>query len=318
MIRILGGGLAGSAAAMRALQLGEAVEVVEKSTFPRHKVCGEFLSPEVEPLLDSFGVELAGAAPIRRVRLQFARSGKGFPLPEPAFGFSRYHLDRILQDRSVALGAAITRTSGPPTIIAHGRRDAPPRGNRLFGFKTHFQGPSNDAVELYFFRGGYVGVNPVEGGLTNVCGLLPEEELAAQGFDLDPILAAFAPLRERLDGLTRKMDWLRVGPLVFDKKTNRVGEQYVAGDALAFVDPFTGSGMLSALVTGRLAGESAAQGVPISQYLAACEQRLGKAFRYSSLIRHALASSWAERLMPWVPGSVLFRFTRPSAHLRLS
>jgi flavin-dependent dehydrogenase len=265
-------------------------------------------------VFESLGIGLAEAASIRRVRLQFARSGKTFPLPGAALGISRHLLDLRMMSRARELGAEVRKeSSGEPSIVAHGRKDTPPKGKRIFGFKTHFRGAANDAVELYFFRGGYVGVNPVDSGLTNVCGLLPENELLSDGFDLDQTVEQFVPLRERLQGLERAMPWLKTGPLVFDKKTNRTHEFYVAGDALAFVDPFTGSGMLSALVTGRLAGESAARRLAIPAYLAECERLLGTAYRYSTVIREALASSWAEGLMPWVPGSLLFRFTRPAA-----
>jgi flavin-dependent dehydrogenase len=53
-IHILGGGPAGSAAALAALRQGarNGVRVIEKSRLPRHKVCGEFFSPEIGPELE--------------------------------------------------------------------------------------------------------------------------------------------------------------------------------------------------------------------------------------------------------------------------
>jgi len=64
------------------------------------------------------------------------------------------------------------------TIVACGRTQKPTRRDRLFGFKAHFDGPSDDAVELFFGLSGYIGVNPVEEGVTNVCGIAPESVLA--------------------------------------------------------------------------------------------------------------------------------------------
>jgi len=55
-INILGGGPAGSAAALAALREGTQVRMVEKSKLPRHKVCGEFFSPEIGPELEKLGV----------------------------------------------------------------------------------------------------------------------------------------------------------------------------------------------------------------------------------------------------------------------
>ena len=64
-----------------------------------------------------------------------------------------------------------------PNVITTGRSSQSRRGGRLFGFKAHFDGPADDAVELYFAGSMYVGVNCVEDGFTNVCGLAPEEHL---------------------------------------------------------------------------------------------------------------------------------------------
>src|SRR5438552_14828863 len=87
-ILIAGGGPAGSAAALAALSEGANVRLFEKTPFPRHKVCGEFLSPEIQPALESLGVwsefRQAGPAPIRSVKLRFGRHEKSWRLPAPA------------------------------------------------------------------------------------------------------------------------------------------------------------------------------------------------------------------------------------------
>ena len=126
----------------------------------------------------------------------------------------------------------------------------------MFGFKAHFTGPADDVVELFFFRHAYAGVSAVEGGATNVCGLARESLLAAHGFDIDAVVRNWAPLRDRLRPLARSMDWLVTAPLVFAQNLQPSNGEgvYRTGDALGFIDPFTGSGILSALLTGRLAG----------------------------------------------------------------
>src|ERR1019366_1262322 len=50
-VRVVGGGPAGVMAALAAMREGAPVRIFEKSAFPRHKVCGEFLSPAILPLL---------------------------------------------------------------------------------------------------------------------------------------------------------------------------------------------------------------------------------------------------------------------------
>src|SRR5262249_11979964 len=150
------------------------------------------------------------------------------------------------------------------------------RGRRMFGFKAHFEGPASDAIELYFSSEVYVGVSAIEGGRTNVCGLAPEGRLRGFGFDFDEITRSIPALKERLAPLGRSMDWLATGPLVFRSVLRRPsrGNAYAAGDALSFVDPFTGSGILGAVITGTMAGECAAKGIDPREYLKMCRARL--------------------------------------------
>jgi flavin-dependent dehydrogenase len=320
-IRVIGGGPAGASAAIAARQECAEVDLFEKSRFPRHKVCGEFLSPEIAEVLDRLGVwgnlEAEHPAVIRRLALYFRSGEKHSNLPETAFGLSRYRFDALLFDEAVRLGARVSREAGEtgngPVVIAHGRKAAVRKGRRVFGFKAHFQGPVDDAVELFFFGGCYVGLNPVENGVTNVCGLGPEDLLMSRGFDIDEVVRSFKPLRERLAPLARSMDWLKVGPLVYGNRfAGDVAEgEYPAGDALQFVDPFTGSGLLSAVTAGRLAGIAAARGTPSRDYIRECRRRLEAPFQVSSLLRTALATGWAERLAAFVPGSWLVHLTRP-------
>jgi flavin-dependent dehydrogenase len=317
---VIGAGPAGSAAAIAALRAGTGVELFEKSHFPRHKVCGEFLSPEILPLLDSLGVlndfNDAGPAAIRRLALRFASADKFCKLPETAFGLSRYMFDELLFRNAVRLGARVNpeaQSAVVPTVIAHGRKTPSSRGGRLFGFKAHFDGPADDAIELFFFDRCYVGLNAIEGDITNVCGLGPEELLARHHFDIDAVVNSSEKLRERLRPLRRKFRWLTVGPLVFGNRFHSDFEsrEYLAGDALSFVDPFTGSGMLSAMVSGRLAGMAAASGDGVDKYVGQCRRALERPFQVASLFRGLLARGWGERLAGLVPGGLLVSLTRP-------
>lgn len=321
-ISIVGGGPAGSAAAIAAALRGSAVELHEQSAFPRHKVCGEFLSAEIEPALERLGIwtRFLDRAParVRTMRLCFGRTRKSAPLPEAAHGLSRYVLDDLLRSRALELGVSWNRTRAAtpagPTVLASGRRAAAEESaDRLFGFKAHFTGPADDAVELFFFPGGYVGINCVEQGRTNVCGLARESALRRFAFQYDELLDATPAIRERIAPLRRSMEWLSTGPLVF---RNRFGsrpapETFPAGDALSFVDPFTGSGLLVAIRTGELAGASVAERMPVAEYMAAAADLIGRPFRFSSLLRDAVR--WGELLVPWIPASLLYRITRPRA-----
>jgi flavin-dependent dehydrogenase len=315
LVRILGGGPAGTSAALGALNNGASVEIVERSRYPRHKVCGEFLSPEIAPVLEALGVygSFAALRPQRvtRMSLVFRSCAKTAVLPEPAYGLSRFTLDHLLWSQAVARGA-VPVAGGKPDIVTTGRSaTGEVRGARLFGFKAHFEGPVHDAVELYFLDRAYIGISCVENGCTNVCGLAHESQLNAHGFEPDSLLShGGEALRERIRPLQRTMKWLFTGPLTYGQSWNR-RDVYMAGDALSFVDPFTGSGLFAATLTGSLAGECAARGVSVPKYLKACRSAIRRPFLFSSMLRSMAGTSWAERLLPWVPARVLFEVTRP-------
>ena len=323
-ITVIGAGPAGSAAAISAALEGASVDLRERSRFPRHKVCGEFVSPEILPLLSKLGVERsfldAAPARVRRLELHFGARTRSAALPEPAFGLSRYVFDQLLLDRALAAGVALSeRTVKPPaapTILAHGRqiRSGLAKGDRIFGFKAHYEGPASDAIELHFFEGGYVGVNAIEAGRTNICGLANEAFLKRIGFEYDELVHRVPSLNARVRPLRRAMDWLSTGPLVFANQFETAPQEgvYPAGDALSFVDPFTGSGMYCAALTGTIAGLSAARQISAQEHLDRCRQALGRPFRFASLIRKAVASGLAARLAPLVPSSLLYRLTRPA------
>ncbi|HYP05485.1 MAG TPA: FAD-dependent oxidoreductase [Bryobacteraceae bacterium] len=315
---VLGGGPAGSSAALAALRCGARVAIVERSRFPRHKVCGEFLSPGIEPALGQLGLWASFAAlkpaRIHRMAIHVGGAQKTAPLPEPAFGLSRHAFDHLLWTSAMAAGA-VAASEGAANIVTTGRSSPSVRGGRLFGFKAHFRGPTDDAVELYFSRNTYVGVNCVEAYLTNVCGLAPEEELKAVNFEMDAFIRRDPALRARLAPLTRAWDWIFTGPLEFGQRFESQTNTYPAGDALSFVDPFTGSGLLCAVLTGTLAGECAAGNIPVPEYLRRCAASIRQPYRFSSILRWIATTRAAAPLLRAAPAGLIFRCTRPSSML---
>lgn len=322
-VQIVGAGPAGAAAAIAALRESATVHITDRARATRHKVCGEFISAEACSLLDRLGVWPAflgcGPSRIRRCQLTFGSRVKEWTLSEPGFGLSRFALDGMLIGHACSLGADLARESdfrltaaehGSALVLAGGRKAGALERPRLFGFKAHFEGPSDDAVELYFNRSGYVGINTVEGGRTNVCGIAPEDVLRRHGFEIDEFLSRSSPLAERLRPLTRRMPWLMTGPLSFSRFRTVPTDSYPAGDALGFVDPFTGSGILNALATGSLAGEAAARRTPPAEYFQSCRVLLRRPIAVSALLRAAIGSGLAGQLAWLVPGEWMYRLTR--------
>lgn len=107
---VLGAGLAGCSMAVQLARGGHDVLLLEAATYPVHKLCGEFLSPEVRGLFGALGVQdaidAALPAPIRRVAIT-TRNGRSWTasLPGEAIGLSRWLLDPLLFDAASSAGA---------------------------------------------------------------------------------------------------------------------------------------------------------------------------------------------------------------------
>lgn len=328
-IDVIGGGPAGAMAAIAALHAGARVRIFEKSAFPRHKVCGEFLSPAVVTMLDRAGCadrfRAMQPAVLRTMALHFGSRVVRHALPEEAYGLSRSTLDFLLLDAAAARGAEVVReTQTPkstrrPVVVASGRATVDRRAQRLFGFKAHFQGRTDDEVALYFFDNCYVGVSAVEGGAVNVCGLAPERLLQECGFEPDRLLARCDTLQTRTAGFQRSFDWLITGPLVTGWASGDRSEAlvYPAGDALGFIDPFTGSGILNAMSSGHSAGTAAARGLPVGEYIAERRRMLRRPFVVSAVCRAAIASGLGGPMASLIPGRWLFHLTRPAVGSRV-
>lgn len=315
-VKIVGGGLAGCAAALAALGQGAQPTIFDPSRVARHRVCGEFLSPEVRQSLESLGVwdaaEAWSPALMSSMKVHFGRRICADRLPEPAIGLSRLRLDHLLREAAMQRGCGfVAERAGPDPgcVLATGRQATPPSGDRIFGFKAHFSGPVGDAVELYFGDQFYVGVNPVEDGITNVCGLAPESLLRRVNFNYQALFDLSAALSKRTAPLTQTMAWLTTGPLLYGR-TMQPLDVYAAGDAFSFIDPFTGAGMLNALESGRMAGTAAARAESPEAYRNNLSKRLGRPLFMASVFRKALAAGVGQILAPWIPGRWLFSLTR--------
>lgn len=111
-IAVIGAGLAGSTVAAALASRGRDVTLLERATFPRHKVCGEFLSPESMACIEELGCSQAFEAldppAMERVRLTVAGGTElHLRLPGRAFGMSRRALDALLFDHAGECGAAV-------------------------------------------------------------------------------------------------------------------------------------------------------------------------------------------------------------------
>jgi flavin-dependent dehydrogenase len=113
---IVGGGPAGCSAAITLAQCGARVVLFEAKTYPHHKVCGEFLSPECAALLDLLGLTstLRSLAPVMiETACITAPGGTAWEtrLPGVAWGLSRRALDAALAQRASMLGVDVRQAT---------------------------------------------------------------------------------------------------------------------------------------------------------------------------------------------------------------
>jgi flavin-dependent dehydrogenase len=317
---IVGGGIAGAAAAIRLARARLAPLLVERSAGPHDKVCGEFLSVETVAGLRALGVdpEALGAAPIASVRLARGERLAEARLPFRALSLSRRRLDEALLAQAARAGAAIERgrwvralaelPSGPVLAATgkHGLRGVPrPPGAGLVGLKGYFRlAPAQarslaGAVELVAFPGGYAGLQLVEDGIANLCLLAP----AGPGADLLAVAMGAPHLARRLEGAGA----LLARPLAIANLpygwTHRPApgdptHMYRLGDQWGMIPSFTGDGMALALATAALAARALGEGAPAAAYHAAANRRLRPALRRAHWLARAGLSPLVGPLVP--------------------
>ena len=141
---IIGAGLAGCSLAIRLSAQGWKTVLIDRQYFPRHKPCGEFLSPEARETLASLGVaedvERMEPNPIHRARLVL-RHGQVLEaaLPGTGWGISRYTLDAGLHRAAREAGVEIRDATTVTSI--HAREDG---GGYIVGTRT---GGLSDTLE---------------------------------------------------------------------------------------------------------------------------------------------------------------------------
>ena len=330
---VIGGGPAGTAAAIVASRNGRRVLLLERGRFPRHKVCGEFVSAEslapLRTLLDSQHASLLReAVQISNARLFLDSRTLSMAVDPPAASIARLDLDLALWDSAerAAVDARqqvtvqniagtgpfqVATTTGKfearAVINASGRwsnlnalAGKTEQRERWIGLKEHFAEPfPNSSVDLYFFEGGYCGVQPVEingahseNGRVNACAMVRAEVAST----LPEVFTRHDALRERSLRWRPLSDPVSTSPLIFHKPQPERDGVLMAGDAAGFVDPFVGDGISLAVRSGSLAaeclipffaGETSLQDA-LQRYCEAYEQRLALVFRASSILRRML------------------------------
>ena len=121
-VAIIGGGPAGSSAAMLLSRMGYSVSIIEKKSFPREVLCGEFISKEVVEFLQEnlLYEEFLSLNPNPITSFRFSgENGKDLisSLKFTAYGIKRSRLDNFLLSKAKENGAEIFQPAEVREII---------------------------------------------------------------------------------------------------------------------------------------------------------------------------------------------------------
>lgn len=291
---IIGGGLAGLTAGIHLSQNGISVTIIEKNEYPKHKVCGEYVSNEVRGYLESLAISIQNAEPTAINQLEFetlygARILQKLPLG--GFGISRYTLDFILYKKAIENGCTIInqtvencRFDGNHFIIetieksiykaqivlgAYGKRAQLDYSlKRTFikkkspwlGVKNHYKGQfSDNLVGLYHFKGGYCGVSKVENDTINICYLTNyssfQKHKNIASFEKE-VLFKNKRLKQILENSVPIFEKpLTISQISFEKKEPVSEHMLMIGDTAGLIHPLCGNGMAMAIHSAKIASE---------------------------------------------------------------
>lgn len=293
----VGGGLAALVGSQVLARRGHRVLVLERKAYPFHRVCGEYVSNETLPFLQSLGFEPFehGAARIQRFRFT-SPSGRALdsPLDLGGFGLSRYTLDFELYQLALQAGVEfMLNTSAESTdfrhdthfvklqsgqhlearlvVGAYGKHSKVDHSlGRAFlrvrspyvGVKYHIATDfPKDLIALHNFADGYCGISAIEQGRYCLCYLTTRDNLRRSG-SIAQLERNVLSRNPHLKTIFGESTFLYEKPEVineFSFAPKSTVEQHVlmVGDAAGLITPLCGNGMALAIHGGKIVSELA-------------------------------------------------------------
>ena len=317
---IVGAGPGGSMAAMVLSRTGKRVLVLEKSTFPRSKVCGYSLNPRCWPIWEKYGLtERFNQLPHFDVA-GFTLEQVGTPIVrhpfqgQPTRTVERGVLDLWLAQEAQGCGAQyqfgvtvksvadgkVTTSSGeydaPIIIGADGRNSVVGRMSQLarpsehcgrVGWQAFIDLPSlGNHIHMNVFPEGYYGVNRIDATRTNVTLVL----FSGAKVRPEEIMHRYLP-----DATYQS--WESVHPISRRPWEVTNGRAWLVGDAARILEPMTGEGIYSAMATAEMASHHILSIKDVGVDVAAANYRrqhrrfYGARTLFNSMVRWALQDS---------------------------
>jgi menaquinone-9 beta-reductase len=332
---VVGGGPAGSAAALRALQLrpDARVLIVDRAEFPRDKPCGDGVAPHALDVLTDLGVAageiVEGFSPVNWLRLTsptgyVAARGmrrSAYVIPRAVLDarllsaarrrgahFRHYRIrslerarDDVVLDGSIQARVAVG-ADGAESAVRRLLGEPPNRpGHVAVAIRGYAPVPDGGAGEQVITMTGerwpaYAWSFPIGDGRANVG---YGEVLRGQPVRRDRLLQRLSELVPGVEPDPRTLRAHRL-PLSSSRPRVRDGRVLLAGDALSLINPMTGEGIFYAVLSGALAGEAAMAGSRAGdRYRRLLRQRLHRHLAHTTLV------SWLSGWPRLVDGGLL-------------
>lgn len=292
-VGIIGGGLAGLVSAIDLARRGHSVLLWERYDYPRHKVCGEYISREIIPYLEQLEAFPGAPQPVAINHLWLSTpQGKSLraDLDQGGLGISRYALDHWLAQQARKEGVELLtgcqvdswerQTEGFKISLRSGlsyrthallgaygkrakldktlnRKHAQTQSPYL-GVKRHYQASiPADQVQLHNFDGGYAGISQVEDQRVNFCYLVHRRQVRRYG-TIAKLEQELLPRQPHLQKFLSQAQPLMEQPLVISQVhfgSKLPVEEHIPylGDAAGLIHPFCGNGMAMAMQSAQLA-----------------------------------------------------------------
>ncbi|AZQ44373.1 NAD(P)/FAD-dependent oxidoreductase [Nonlabens ponticola] len=290
-IIIAGGGLSGLCAAIELSQEYQ-VLLIDPHEYPRHKMCGEYLSAEIYDVLASYGVNLKTLTSAHIQKFKVSTTNGDLiqnDLPLGGYGVSRYCLDhelfKIASKKATIITAKVLNAKSTDDcheittdresfscrqfIIATGKRsildkaldrDFAFKKNEWLAVKMHYQyDMSWNEVQLHNFNGGYAGLSRVESGAVNLCYLTTfksfQQFKEIEQFNKH-VLSANPHLKAFFENAIPLWDKpISISQISFDKRGKTKSDFLFIGDAAGLIHPLCGNGMAMAIHSAHIASK---------------------------------------------------------------
>lgn len=283
---IIGGGIAGLALSIDLAEKGHSIAVIEKGNYPRHKVCGEYVSMESRRYLQKLCPELENInTPFIKI-FCLSSTGKAkfnIQLQQGGFGISRFLLEELLFKRAQKIGVIFYLNTKARNIIFNknenyysveaggytltaklicnstGRKSNFPEADKIknnanyVGVKYHVKLERDSSlIEIHNFPGGYCGISNIEEGKSCLCYIINSEQIKSSGNSIVNTEKNILSKNLNLRKIFNDAEFLFESPVTvsgidFKVKKTVQDKIFYLGDSAGSIAPVTGNGMSMAL-----------------------------------------------------------------------